>query len=368
MPSLSANTQKLFDPYWQGMLSDYVTAVAWSPSGQILAASTGAGEVVLWTAKGLTTLQESSQRSVDALAFSWDGQFLATAGQDGRVQIWQHREIGQTIDSAWFQLIHTLENSPAWIDRLAWSPTDNQLAFSIGRYVQIWDADRNEVVTTLNFEASSVLGMSWRSDGSWLAIAGNQGVKVWDAQAWEDDPFVVQIPAASVAIAWSPDGKYLASGNLDNTLTVLEWENPNLPWVMRGFPGKIRNLTWSEKQTPRGASVLVVSSVEGVVAWEKHPDDSVGWQSRVLDIHDGVVQAIGFQPRTFLLASAADDGWVCLWQKAKQVTQILEGAPHGFSSLDWHPAGEKLAAGGQSGELLIWTKSTSGKGFGQRTH
>ncbi|HEY9652990.1 MAG TPA: hypothetical protein V6C95_20205, partial [Coleofasciculaceae cyanobacterium] len=69
----------------------------------------------------------------------------------------------------------------------------------------------------------------------------------------------------------------------------------------------------------------------------------------------GIVQAIAFQPGTFLLASAAADGYVCLWQDAEQVAQILDGTPAGFSHLVWHPQGQQLAAGGQNGELFIWS-------------
>lgn len=49
-----------------------------------------------------------------------------------------------------------------------------------------------------------------------------------------------------MAIAWSTDGKFIAEGNLDNTLTVVEWDCPAEPWVMRGFPGKVRQLAWSQ--------------------------------------------------------------------------------------------------------------------------
>jgi WD40 repeat protein len=83
----------------------------------------------------------------------------------------------------------------------------------------------------------------------------------------------------------------------------------------------------------------------------------------MLDLHEDTVQAIAFQPGTFLLASASSDGFVCLWQEAEQVAQILEGASDGFSCLAWHPQGQDgsqtsplLAAGGQNGELLIWAK------------
>lgn len=374
------NGKKLLDLQWQNTLSDYVTAVTWSPDGNILSASSAAGEVLLWKADGIIQLQEVTEKSVDCLAFSKDGQFLATAGQDGKVKIWRLPQIPpnsplkreEKLTSPPFptreggsgglgQLIATLENAPAWVDQLAWSPRANQLAFSIGRYVQIWDASEGEVVATLNFEASSVLGMSWRPDGEFLAIAGNKGAKVWNARDWDDDPFVVDMPAASLAIAWSPDGKYLASGNLDFSITVLEWDNPRFPWVMRGFPGKIRSLAWSQ-----ASSLFASSSVEGIVVWEKHPDESVGWESRVLDAHNGVVVAIAFCPGSLLLASAADDGWVCLWQKAQQIGQILPGAPGGFSCLAWNPQGHQLATGGQKGELLIWSKSTRAQGFKRR--
>jgi WD40 repeat protein len=106
--------------------------------------------------------------------------------------------------------------------------------------------------------------------------------------------------------------------------------------------------------------------VEGVVVWEKQAEELGGWDGRVLEAHDGMVQGLAFQPDTFLLSSAADEGQVCLWHKTKKVAQILEGAPDGFSCLAWHPQGHQLAAGGQNGELLIWSKSMRGKGFGGR--
>jgi WD40 repeat protein len=65
------------------------------------------------------------------------------------------------------------------------------------------------------------------------------------------------------------------------------------------------------------------------------------------------VNAIAFQPGSTLLASAAEDGQLCLWKKAQQVAQILEGAPQGFSTLAWSPNGKWLAAGGQQGSPQV---------------
>ncbi len=339
-------------------LTDYVTVVTWSPCGERLAATSSAGEVILWENGDILSLQLVTDTSIDCAAFSADGQFLATGGQDGQVKIWRGQE-----------LIATLANAPAWVDKLAWSPTTNHLAFSIGTYVQIWDANQQQVVTTLNFADSSPLGIGWRCDGKYLAVGGNRGIKVWESAAWDDGAFELEMPTVSLTLAWSGDGKFLASGNMDRTISVYESEliptSDPQPWIMRGFPGKIRSCCWSDISTPIGAPLLATSSVEGVVVWEKSPDESIGWEARVLTNHVDVIQAIGFAPQSFLLASAANDGWLCLWNEAKQVSQVLTGAEKGFASLAWHPQGKLLAAGGDRGEVLIWSQSSRAQGFGK---
>jgi WD40 repeat protein len=353
-----AGEQTQFFPRWQGALGDYVTAIVWSPTQSLFAACSAVGEVVLLPTDSAEQicLQAGTDRSIDCLAFSHDGQFLAAAGQDGTVRIWQ-------VQSESSELIATLENAPAWVDQMDWSPTQNYLAFSLGKYVQVWDADSRIILTTSNFDSSSVLNMTWHPTGDRLTVSGYQGVKIWTTADWDDDPYLLTIPSASVAIAWSPDGKYIASGNMDRTITVLKWENPH-PWMMRGFPGKIRQLAWSDLPTKMNAPLLASASAESIVIWAKHKDDAIGWEGCVLGNHEATVQAIRFQPGSTLLASASDDGWIALWHRAERLTQTLNGAPLGFTCLAWHPQGHLLAAGGRQGELLLWEQG-SGKEFGK---
>jgi len=328
-----------------GELSDYITAIAWLTDDR-LAACSAAGEVALLTGEsGVEWLQGKTGRSLNCLAVSQDGQFLAVGGQDGTIIIWR-------IDNT-TELVTLLEYPSVWVDRLLWHPTRNQLAFGLGRYAQVWDADSNEIITTLNFESSSVLDLAWHPTGEWLAVCGHRGARVWNAMDWDDDPQVLEIPSASVAIAWSPDGCYLADGNLDSTLTVLEWARPEQPWIMQGFPGKVRQLAWSQLTTSTDAPLLATCSSDSVIVWARDTDESVGWANRILEAHEGIVQAIAFQPNSFLLASTATDGQICLWQNAEELVEILEGAPSGFSCLSWHPTGGLLAAGGNNGEVII---------------
>ena len=255
-----------------------------------------------------------------------------------------------------------LEHPRAWVDHLAWSPTRNELAFSLGRYAQVWDMDTSEIVTTLPFETSSVLAMAWHLQGKELALSGHLAVKIWSRQDWNHDPIVREMAAAGVTISISPSGQYLASGNLDSTMLVWRADDSAYPWRMTGFPGKVGCLAWSEPAA-KSAPLLASASREGLIIWRKQATDEAGWASHMLELHQSKIVALAFQPGTSLLASAAEDGRVILWQKARHLGQILTGAAQGFSSLAWNAQGTLLAAGGQRGEWLIWAQSRRGLGF-----
>ena len=363
MPRLS--TKPDLSLAWQGQLQDYVTAIAWSPAGEWLGLASGAGEVVLLNAASQQTIvvEPPASESVDCLGFSYDGQFLAAGGQNGQVKLW--RMPSQTDDP---RLLEVLDHPRTWVDHLAWSPTRNELAFSLGRYAQVWDVAKGAmakpskgIATTLQFDNSSVLDLAWHPQGEQLAVSGHLAVKIWSRQDWESDPIVHEMAAAGVAIAISPQGKYLASGNLDNTLLVWSWESP-YPWRMTGFSGKVNHLAWSEPFAQSTPLIATASKAE-LIVWRKLATDEAGWDSRAFDLHQGKIIALAFQPGTSLLASAAEDGHVILWHKAKQLGQILEGAPQGFSALAWNRKGTSLAAGGAQGEWLIWAQSQRGRGF-----
>ncbi len=357
------NTQD-FDVHWKASLEDYVTVLDWSDDGSCLAAGAASAEVLLWTEMGSALLQSaSSEQAIGALQFSAGGQYLAAAGQQGSVYIWDLAKLESLAPKRLtaLQPISVLENPHYWIDRLVWHPTQPWLAFGTGTEVNVWDISQAKLLTKQSFTASSVLGLAWRPNGQQLAASGHTGVKVWTVDSWNTSPELIEVPGASLSVSWSADGQYLASGNLDRTLTVVSWGNPP-PWLMQGFPGKVRQVDWvhpSANERP----VVAAACLEGITVWRRQGKK---WQSKVLEKHKGTVEAIAFHPTTSLLASAAQDGRVCLWKKATSLQQTLRGVKAGFSAIAWHPQGHYLAAGGSHGELIVWAPSSRGTGFQKR--
>ena len=349
---IKSNPKKVFKQLDQQYFSEYIRDLAWSNNGDRLAIISAGGELALWQDKKIDLFPSDSDYSLDCVGFSANGEFLATGGQEGKVKIYQLKPIAET-----FATVATLDGGKAWIDSLAWHPHQNLLAFAINRQIKIWDSHSQKILISLDFEDSSVFGLAWHPQGDLLAASGHGGVKVWHSSNWKQKPEQLPVPGASLDCAWSSDGTYLASGNLDRTISLLDWQNPP-PWLMQGFPGKVSQVTWSQSQDQ---PLLAAACQEGIIIWQ-FDHQSKNWQNQVLQ-HQKTVQAIAFSPDSSLLASTGDDGCIKLWQRGKKLIQTLKGAT-GFSCLAWHPTGKYLAAGGQNGELTIWQSSLAGQGFG----
>ncbi|MGF1514635.1 MAG: WD40 repeat domain-containing protein [Elainellaceae cyanobacterium] len=344
---------------WRDRLSDYVTAIAWSTDGVWLAAASSAGEVLLFDraqdiAQNRVVLKAADGKAVNTLGFSADGQYLAAAGQSGTLTIWALQPN--------YPIAFSQSHPGVWIDQLAWHPSQTYQAYGAGPQVKIWDG--TNTAADLDFQSSSVLHLAWHPRGHWLTASGHGGMKVWNAADWAVNHKTVAVPGASLYAAWSADGRYLASGNLDRTLTVVEWDSPP-PWLMQGFPGKVRQVAWSEAVGKSGDPLLAAACAEGVTLWRRSDGGKRDWRSQVLQHHTGRVNAIAFQPKSLRLASAGEDGSICLWEMKKTPSKVLKFPEGGCSALAWHPSEELLAIAGTAGEFGVWAlKGIESKGFG----
>ncbi|MEO1523018.1 MAG: WD40 repeat domain-containing protein [Cyanobacteria bacterium J06633_2] len=361
-------------------LADYITGLSWSADGSIMVVTSSSGETVIWSGDDFTrevsnTSRKSGEPSSDSSTFLLDASInhaiscleissthlVAAAGQDGTVSVWDGRGLN-------YPKIAQLGDGQHWITQLTWHPSGNQLAFAMGHQVQIWDIPKNQQLAELHYETSSVLALAWHPAGNTLAMSGHGGVTFWNGETWEQESYQLKVPGASISVAWSPDGEYLASGNLDRTLSVLRWGSPP-PWLMQGFPGKVRHVEWVPMELSPSPQIIAVCA-NGITVWSQKTGNK-DWQNLVLQGHEGTVQAIAHHPALPLLASGSADGRGCLWKQSKKLGQRLKvrsrsdssGVLPGASCLAWHPTGKHLAIGCSDGRIEIWSPSQRGRGF-----
>ncbi|MGY6530082.1 MAG: WD40 repeat domain-containing protein [Cyanobacterium sp.] len=343
---------------WQGRLEEYITALSWSINGNLAIAS-AEGEVILKRddndeLETLLNAMDTNHQPANCMGFSPQGDLLAVGTLDGKLRIWQ---INTQVS-----LQETFEFPKQWIEHLQWHPHQPILAFSFGHYVQVWDAQHRQIITTLPFADSSVLDLQWHPRGEYLAIAGNGGINIWTASDWDDDPFFAEMEGACNKVSWSGDGNYLAGNCFDNSVWLWCWENLET-WHLSGFGGKIRNLSWS---TPKAdfAPLLAISCFNGVILWKKAEDDNDGWVSLPLQAHHGIVENVAFHPQDFSFVSADDEGVLFFWNEKRRVEQRFIEENDGFSAIAWHPDGTKLVAGSKNGQIFIWQQMEEKKGKG----
>jgi WD40 repeat protein len=332
--------QRQLKPLWQEQLTEYISSIATSKDGKAVAASSAAGEVAYWLDRQLTPLLEITGATVDCLCFDASDRYLAAGGQMGDVRVWDCHQHPP-------QLCRVLAHKSTWIDAISWHPHQPYLAFAAGRFVQIWDIESGELISTLDFDLSTVFDLAWHPAGTHLAVAGNSGARIWQSDDWDEDPQFMPANSTIKRLSWSPQGDFLAGATLDRCLLIGEISALESNWVMTGFPARIEQLAWIDRSVP----TIAVISAEELVVWNY---DGRTWKAAAPSSHRDFVADLSVHPTYPLVATASVAGEIAIWQPEMGVIGSFNATDLNFTNIVWHPQDRTIITGSEQGKVTIW--------------
>lgn len=240
---------------------DWISALAISPDGLILASSSLDQTIRLWNLKtGTLIMTFYPSQVVTALSFSPDGQTLAS----GSRLLISHQATSQNSLQLWDlpnqRIQQVIQTGP--INALAFSPNGQWLATG-AQDTQVWHLPEGTLTHTLR---SHELNALLFSSNSQLLITGSDGIKGEDGMNfWQVKSGTVTRTIDSVAadLALTADGKMLAStlGGIVNL------------WRMKplGYLGTLRGSQFSAMFVRFGLNgqAIVTGSSDGIRVWRE---------------------------------------------------------------------------------------------------
>ncbi len=290
-----------------------VSALAFSPEGEWLAAGRQEGQVQIWAvATGRSVAEFNQGEAVTALAFGpaagspTPGQLLAVGSRSGSLKIWQmtaELALAQTSGAVFpFQLKPKLEQE---ISILA--------------------------------HQGAILGLSFSPDGRRLVTASADST----AGLW------------NVAAMFNPKLKF-APSPVEQPL----WELARL-----GHGGPVGAVAFSPEcagpATGCGARLATGSADHTVRLWDVSANLKTGRELARLP-QPGLVTKLLFSPNGRWLAAASDDHTVRVWPAvtAAQAPQTELSLPAPINDLAFSPDSRWLAAAGADGTARVWAMAT----------
>lgn len=280
---------------------------------------------------GATRMLKGHRKRLTAVAYSPDGELLASTGQDRVVRIWDHRS-GQ-MRAALFA------GHRDWVWCVGWHPDGNQLASGgDDGAVRLWDVRSGERLFRLEGHAAGVRSLCWSPDGKLLASGGRDGrVVLWEVEglqqlaAWD-------FPGPVGSVSFDPHGKGLAVSGLffselrkldGTTFQSFEVEGPAVMQVS-------------------GDGRVYVGDDTGLHVF----DARRGGKVADLQGHEGAVRVLALHYSGRVAVSSGPDNTVRVWdtQGLREASRFEPG--RACTGLDIHPEGH-LAMGFADGRAEL---------------
>jgi len=329
-----------------------VKAIAFAPSGTMLASASFDHTVRLWDAaaqRHLATLS-GHEAPLFAIAFSRDGKWLASAGGDRIVRVW-----------------NVAERKPAFelpqkdvITCLAFSPDGKQLASGgDDNLVWLWDLETRGMQRQLAGHREHVHGLAYSPDGALLASGSGDGtVRLWDAKSEELIAELDGQVADIFPVAFSPQGDLLAAGTTEKTAIVWRLSDRKLIASLGTHLDRVEAIGFS----PDGKTLASADGGGLLIFWHQDPDEEKWTKAGQVRAHLGPIYSLAYEADGKRLATGSGDASIRLLSPdpaaadaSRDVARadLLSHFDSPVSSVAFAPKSAIVAAGSDDGNVAV---------------
>ncbi|RLL96233.1 hypothetical protein CFD26_101219 [Aspergillus turcosus] len=204
--------------------------------------------------------------------------------------------------------------------------------------------------------ALPVRDLAVSKDGEWVAVASDElTVKIVNIEEMTKVKYLREQAKGTKHVSFDPNGRYIAVSCTDGLLYIYSTFSDE-PELVRKLDGVIRRLEPEDEATakiawhPDGTAFAAAEAtrdiaIYSVSEWKKEKVFSGG--------HNGDITSVSWSPNGALLATAAADGKILIWEtKNQQVLHRYDFA--NVINLAWHPTDNSLSFTTSDGELFIY--------------
>lgn len=303
---------------------DWVTSVAISPDGQMIAGgSYGQVRLLDVGTKKVTATLDAGKGFVKGLAFSPKGDLLAVAG---------FRSLGLWNVAA-RKLETPLQGHKGYVTGVAFSRDGKWLASSgEDETVRLWKLPEGTPGPVLTGHSYPVQGVAFSPDGTLVAsAAGDEDrptkpgeVKLWDVATGKEAAALVDHKRGATGVAFSADGAYVASTSLDEAVNVYRVSDHKAMGFFNGHGRPTNAVVFAlDGKTVISCAGGRAKGKNTIMLWNREDGD----EKAVAESHDGKVSSLALSADGKTLVAGSYDKTVSVWNIASFVTAAPAATP-----------------------------------------